>query len=751
MKLKKSVLSIVTVIIMSITSLGSTLVFAATPDTTESLKRVQALGILDSSITNVNSAVTRGQFAKALVAADNLIDGAQSLVGSTVFPDVSTNSDLSGYVNILTQKGLLYGTVDGYFHPEKAITYAEACTSLVKLLGYSDSDVTGTWPSNYISKASDLQLIQKISLKKNDSLTVGAAALMFDRLFGTNIKQVNGAAASKTFLASTNLYQDYVILANSRTSADLANNAVLTDKGTLYLQEDTAELQAGATYRLSVASDNTIDKIYGQINNALNLIVNSYQDNIVYYQDNGISQQMNLPSNITYYYNGTKQDYSNLSNIIKVDDKIVFEYNTSNTGYSYAVIVDPLYSMPVIASNFDQISNNIGSITFDTNIPIIKNGKTITKADILDMDVVYNVTDIDGNNRSIQVINNRVEGNITNISINGTTTTGIQIDNVNYNFSKSMDVSSISSLKTGTLVSALEGYDGKIIAVKSIDHKLGKLSQGIIVGNSKTSDNLADNQVFVNQGTNAAVTYNTLKDIGELSIGVEYSFYADGNTITKINEKLNSVENYAVSSIEGSTVSYTDDNKAIQTITLPQASAYYYHGLKIDYSTALSEIQPYSSIVLVKSSEGTGYSYGVIADPSFSNPSVYKPSNTDLISKLNNTSYAFIRKDGMNMLSASNLTVEDVVYFISDLWNKNTYVYVNDTTVVGRVTALLPNKVTPNTIQVNGTNYALSPYFDKSKLFNYNANNYTSVVDNIAVGNYVILVLGIDGKVVDIY
>lgn len=744
MKIKKSVISVVVMIAMIFTSLGSTLVSAAGPDATEALKRAQLLDVLDSSVTDVNSVVTRGQFAKALVSADNLTDAAASLAGSTVYPDVASNSELSGYVNILSQKGLLYGTADGYFHAEKPITYAETCTALVKLLGYGDGDVQGTWPSNYISKASDLQLIQKITLKKNDGLPVWAAALMFDRLFATSVKPASGTTTSKIFVDSVNLYSDCVILANSTTSQDLASNAVLTDKGTLYLQDGSAQLDAGATYRLSLDSDNTIKKVYGQVNSALSFIVNSYQDNVVNYSDNnGVVGQMTLPSTIAYYYNGVKTDYSSLNTIVKADQKIVFEYNTNKTGYSYAVIVDALYSDPVIASNFNPASNNIGNISFDAGVPIIKNGKIISKADIQDMDVVYNVTDVDGNNRTIQVFNDRVEGNITSFSVNGALATGIQLDNTNYYYSKDMNTNSVSGLKVGALVTGIQGHDGKIISVKTIDHKLGKLIQGKIVGNSKTSDNLADNQVLVNQGTDAATAYNCLKDIGELSIGTEYSFYADGTTITKINEKINNVEDYAVASVSGSYISYYNDNGPAQTMTLPQVSEYYYHGAKVDYNTAANSIQPYSSIVLGKGSNNTGYAYAVIVDPCYSAPSIYVATNSELLDKFSKTKYDFIIKDGSTVADPANLNVEDVVYFVSDLWNKATYVYVNDTTVSGRITALLPNRITPNTIQINNTSYTLSQYFDKSKLFNNNSILY--------VNRTITLVLGVDGKVVDMY
>lgn len=524
MKFKKSVLSSIIAVIMVFSSLRSTLAIADTVDYESSLAKLQQLGIIESSITNTNSLVTRGQLVKTIAIADGLTTTDNSFTSATIFPDVKANSELSGYVNAVINAGtstttnglLMAGMPDGKFHAEKGITYAETCTILIRLLGYKDADLSGAWPNNYIKQASTLKLTADINLKKNDKLTVGVEALLFDRLLETLMKKASSAEVDKYF------------------------------------------------------SD-------------------------IYYADTAVT---------------------------------------------------------------------------------------------------------------------------------------------------------------------------------------GKLTEAVILGNSKTIDTLSDNQVLTDKGT---LTLNTA--VRMPVIGGKYKLYIDGTNITKVSLKENTQENYAITDVAGACITFTNDNNIIQTMILPNASSYYYRGTKLDYDAAAAAIQKYSSVILSKNSDGISYDYGIIVDPCFGTPQVYKTGNTELINKINDMKYDFIYKNNYSYANSSNVYLNnvDVVYFVSDLWNRNTFIYVNESSVAGEITALTPNKFNANSItikvpsvnqvkvvggqtvggvtagdttttsyQYTTTTYQLSQFFNKTSINNYNStNNYNN--NNINVGETRTLILGLDGKVVDIY
>ena len=144
---------------------------------------------------------------------------------------------------------------------------------------------------------------------------------------------------------------------------------------------------------------------------------------------------------------------------------------------------------------------------------------------------------------------------------------------------------------------------------------------------------------------------------------------------------------------------------------LPFASAYYYHGVKTDYNLVVASIQAYSSIILVKNSDNSGYNYGVVIDPYFSEPQIYKNDNVKLIDQLKNSQYLYVYTNGNAGQFTSNslsLSDEDVVYFVSDIWNRNTYVNDYYTKAYGKITAIAPSYLNPNIITLSGKDYTIS-------------------------------------------
>jgi hypothetical protein len=504
MKLKKSYLCISLVITMLITSMFSTLVFADTLDYSSSIDRMQQLGILDSTVKDSNSTVTRGQLVKSIVISKGLTDTAASLTGSSVYPDINADSDLSGYINAVINMGtsqginqtVITGLPDGSFYPDNSVTYGALCTVMVRLLGYTDSDLTGAWPYNYIQKAAALKLTTDVTLKRNDKVTYGVEAVMFDRLFDSLMKKTNPTDSDKFFS----------------------------------------------------------DSYFG-----------------------------------------------------------------------------------------------------DTTVP-------------------------------------------------------------------------------------------------------GKLVETTILGNSKTSDNLNDNQVLTDTGT-----YTLSKGVTTPVVGGKYKLYANGTSITKVTQKENTIENYAVSNVINGVIYYTDDNNVMKNMTLPEASIYYYHGQAVNYSAAVSAIQPYSSVILSKNSDDTGYDFAVIVDPNFGVPQIYRGSNMQVVNEINNTKYDYMYKNGYGYINKYSIADEDVAYFVSDLWNKHSYIYLYSTKIYGEINNIMPSVANATSIVVKGQTYQISQYFDRNRLSDFNnlisSNNpnlnypvsYAPFNGNISIGDTRTIVLDITGKVIDIY
>ncbi|MCR4434558.1 MAG: S-layer homology domain-containing protein [Clostridiales bacterium] len=179
----------------------------------DALERLSSLGIVSgdgSGQFRPDEIITREQFAKGMVIASGLETVADSMKGSTIFPDVELNGWSSGYINAALNKGLISGMPDGKFHPGESITFAQACTVLVRALGYTDDDVQGLWPKNYVGKAAELGLTAGINLGANDGLPRWAFVLMVDRLLDTNVKKASAGDADQTYAAKVGMTRDNI-------------------------------------------------------------------------------------------------------------------------------------------------------------------------------------------------------------------------------------------------------------------------------------------------------------------------------------------------------------------------------------------------------------------------------------------------------------------------------------------------------------------------------------------------------------
>jgi len=159
--LKKSLVFLV-VLTMVLSTIAP--VFAATPsdvtgtDYEAAVSQLVTLGVIagyEDGTFKPDQSITRAEFAKIACYVVGVKDAADLSKGATKFKDVPATHWASGFVNIASEKGLLKGYPDATFKPEANVTYAEAITILVRALGMAPVvEGKGTWPANYLAKAS---------------------------------------------------------------------------------------------------------------------------------------------------------------------------------------------------------------------------------------------------------------------------------------------------------------------------------------------------------------------------------------------------------------------------------------------------------------------------------------------------------------------------------------------------------------------------------------------------------------------
>ena len=210
--MKKFLALLIALSILTLTLTGTAL--AASSDVPQAspyynaVSRVTSLGLMDNITNNAfkpNDATMREQFAKLIVMAAGLSDTADTMKGSTIFSDVPANGENNGYINLCLSKGYMAGLADGKFHPSDAVTYAQAVTAMIRVLGYTDADIPGTWPKNYMEKAKALGLAVNGQLTAASKVPRGVMAQMLDVLLDTKVKAGSAQDASKTLAEASGL------------------------------------------------------------------------------------------------------------------------------------------------------------------------------------------------------------------------------------------------------------------------------------------------------------------------------------------------------------------------------------------------------------------------------------------------------------------------------------------------------------------------------------------------------------------
>ncbi len=163
--------------------------FASVPVDAKDSKHADAIEVLGALEIMVGDAETgafrpedtikRSEFAKVAVTSLGMGAIAESSTQKTSFPDVVENHWANGYINVATNQGIVIGDDEGNFRPDDTITYAEAATVLVRLIGHGPAaEKKGGFPTGYLSVASQQGITKNAVASNNDAVKRGMVAQM---------------------------------------------------------------------------------------------------------------------------------------------------------------------------------------------------------------------------------------------------------------------------------------------------------------------------------------------------------------------------------------------------------------------------------------------------------------------------------------------------------------------------------------------------------------------------------------------
>jgi len=296
------------------------------------------------------------------------------------------------------------------------------------------------------------------------------------------------------------------------------------------------------------------------------------------------------------------------------------------------------------------------------------------------------------------------------------------LDKINYSPSAYVTRGQIALMLDRLLSTRVFGTDKKFIDTVS------SYKSAIVLENSIINKNADERQIVTDKG------YFYLKEgVNIPEAGKQYYFNVKDNDIQYASLTDYQYKEYSVSSFISGTLATNSGEK----VKLPAGIPYYYKGNVINYSDLSPLLEKNSSVIIAY--DGDKFVYGAVFDPLKSDPEVITASMAGIPLEIKYQGQ-LIDKGG-KYIKASQIEINDVVYRITDIWNNNPYIIVYDNMISGKITAILPNKISPVAIEIDNQLYTLDDSFPKEKLNRAEATQ---------VGETAKLIIGADGTAVDI-
>lgn len=199
--------------------------------------------------------VSRAECTKIAVASSKYRDTVATGSKTSPFKDVSADHWAAPYVTVAVKNGLCKGYLDATFQPSNTVTYEEALTMFLRVLGYSEEDFGSSWPDGQIGIAKNIGLCDGLSRSVGEELTRRDVMIIVYNLLNTPAK---GAAADYISEFDRVIYDDVILIASNKEDSSVGAGKVLTSAGTYKITDDFDFNQIGKRGSIMLRSNDTI-------------------------------------------------------------------------------------------------------------------------------------------------------------------------------------------------------------------------------------------------------------------------------------------------------------------------------------------------------------------------------------------------------------------------------------------------------------------------------------------------------------
>ncbi len=389
---------------------------------TETLRLLGIVGGDGNGYFYPNSTLTRAEFCKMAVEILGKGPEAQAQMNRTIFKDVLSTHWARGYINLAASlpvgdtegKGgdmLMVGRGDGSFYPNDAITYAEAVTIMLRLLGYSSNELSmgGTWYAGALSTGKSIGLTDGLTLAWNDQIPRGKTALLFENMLFTPKKDSKDQVFLVSDLGGT-LDEAVVLSLDGTTSDGYTGAVVLAGKEDPYKTNHAALLSTLAGTRAQVALDKngwviSIRPSSGGSQRTVSIV----STQATYFTAAG-GEQVNISPDALVYVNGEASTYKAEYLDIKPSTSAVLRYAASGKLEYLFLSTASIAESALVAKATG--GNPFASLVGSDSYRVVKNGLSASISDVRE----YDVGTYDKTTKTLYVSDLRVTGVYSNVS-----------------------------------------------------------------------------------------------------------------------------------------------------------------------------------------------------------------------------------------------------------------------------------------------------------------------------------------------
>lgn len=439
---------------------------------------LQMLGVIggtSASTFSPNGTLSRAQFCKMAVVLLGRENEEPLYRNRTIFPDVKSNHWARGYINLAvsvdvggstgengqTTGGvkLIRGMADGTFQPDRAITYAEAITILMRVLGYSDTDAGMNWPTGYLQLAAKLGVTDGLSgLNANSSLTRAQAATMFYQALFAKTK--DGAPYyQKLGTAKTGV----ILTGNNGKLEDGSTGGLVTSDGNVY------KLANGASAPAELVGQRGMLLLRSQDNAVLTFLPQGTQKTVsvdkaeaAWFTDDTGHRYTIGPTTPVYTPNESTT-YEKLWMDLRGGSVLTVYYNDTGKIESAYYSMGASSDTVMIAKSLSNGGNPFGALLNGAvNYKIYRDGNPATVADIQEFDVgIY-----DAMARVLQVSSAKLTGTYDNVEPNEKSPVKVTMLGMTFELMTQAQ-RDMAKFKLGDRVTLLLTADGRVAGVRS--------------------------------------------------------------------------------------------------------------------------------------------------------------------------------------------------------------------------------------------------------------------------------------------